>query len=276
LRSAVRVPDERNSLAIDVDSRTVEVGSQGRFAPRIPDTPERRRLERQRRIREVVFGAQDGVLTTLGIVTGIGSATTDKATILLTGFLSLLVGAISMGVGEYLGNKAEREVVQNAIDFEQREMLDQPEAEFAEQIAYYRMKGFTDAEAQTIVERLAKNPDIWLHEMVRDEFGIDVREGHVAGPASAFGMAGSFAFGAAVPILPHVFANASVAVWWSLVLATGLLFSIGLIAGRLGGRNPIVKGCEIVVYGAVVFALSYLAGHYVPALFGHPAISVGG
>src|ERR1700688_5149099 len=98
---------ERNSMAIDVDSRTVEVGSEGRFAPRIPDTPERRRLERQRRIREVVFGAQDGVLTTLGIVTGIGSATTNKATILLTGFRALLVGAISMGVGESLGKQGE-------------------------------------------------------------------------------------------------------------------------------------------------------------------------
>jgi len=270
------VPTKRNSLAIDVDSRTVEVGSDGRFAPRIPDTPERQRLERQRRIREVVFGAQDGVLTTLGIVTGIGSATTDKTTILLTGFLALLVGAISMGVGEFLGNKTEREVVQNTIDFEQQEMLDQPEAEFAEQVAYYRMKGFTDTEAQTIVERLAKNPDIWLHEMVRDEFGIDVREGQAAGPGSAFGMAGSFALGAAVPILPHVFTSANVAVWLSLVLATGLLFSIGVLAGRLGGRNPIVKGCEIVVFGAVVFALSYLAGHYIPALLGHPAVSVGG
>jgi VIT1/CCC1 family predicted Fe2+/Mn2+ transporter len=270
------MPIERNSLAIDTESHTVEVGSAGRFAPRIPDTPERQRLEHQRRIREVVFGAQDGVLTTLGIVTGIGSATTDKATILLTGFLALLVGAISMGVGEYLGNKAEREVVQNAIDFEQQEMLDQPEAEFAEQLAYYRMKGFTDSEAQTIVERLAKNPDIWLHEMVRDEFGIDVREGQAASPASAFGMGASFALGAAVPILPHVFASASVAVWLSLVLATALLFSIGVFAGKLGGRNPLVKGCEIVFFGAVVFALSYLAGHYIPALFGHPAISVGG
>ena len=59
-------------------------------------------------------------------------------------------------------------------------------------------------------------------------------------------------------------------------MATGLLFSIGLMAGRLGGRNPLVKGCEIVLFGAVVFVLSYLAGHYVPAFFGHPSISVGG
>jgi VIT1/CCC1 family predicted Fe2+/Mn2+ transporter len=273
---AASTVEKRNSLAIEVDSRTVAVGSHGRYAPRIPDTPERQRLERQRHIREAVFGVQDGVLTTLGIATGIGTATADRVTILLTGFLSLLVGSISMGVGEYLGNKSEREVVQNAIEFEQQEMLEQPEAEFAEQLAYYKLKGFTDAEAQTIVERLAKNPDIWLHEMVRDEFGIDLREAQYAGPASAFGMGGSFALGAVLPIVPYLFLSHESAIWWSLGLATAALFSIGAIAGKLAGRNVFVKGLEIVLYGAAVFGISYLAGHYIPQLFGRSAISVGG
>jgi VIT1/CCC1 family predicted Fe2+/Mn2+ transporter len=275
--NADSMPTERNSLAIDVDSRTVAVGSKGRFAPRIPDTPERQRLARQRQIREVVFGVQDGVLTTLGIVTGLGTATTDRATILLTGFLALLVGAISMGVGEYLGKKAEREVVQNSIAFEQQEMLNQPEAEFAEQIAYYRMKGFTDSEAQTIVERLAKNPDIWLHEMVRDEFGIDVREAQGGGTRSAFGMGISFALGAALPIVPYLLPIPHfMTVWLGLVFATLALFAIGVFAGRLAGRNPPLKGLEIVAFGAAVFAISYLAGHYIPLLFGRAPISIGG
>jgi VIT1/CCC1 family predicted Fe2+/Mn2+ transporter len=254
------------------------IETRGRSAPRIPDTPERKRLERQRSIRQVVFGVQDGVLTTLGIVTGIGSATSDRATILLTGFLSLLVGAISMGVGEYLGNKAEREVVQNAVDLEQREMLEQPEAEFAEQIAYYKLKGFTDGEAHTIVDRLVKNPDIWLHEMVRDEFGIDLREAQAGGFRSSLGMGASFAFGAALPVLPFVVSMLSigVAMWVGLGLATVVLFAIGAFAGYLGGRQPLLKGFEIVAYGAAVFAISYLAGHYIPALFGMKPVSVGG
>ena len=271
------MPTERNSLAIDVDSRSVETGSQGRFAPRVPDTPERQRLSQQRQIREVVFGVQDGVLTTLGIVTGLGTATSDRATILLTGFLSLLVGAISMGVGEYLGKKAESEVVQNSIAFEQQEMLDQPEAEFAEQLAYYRLKGFTDAESQTIVERLQKNPDIWLHEMVRDEFGIDLREAQPAGSRSAFGMGISFALGAALPIVPYLLPIPHfMTVWLGLVFATLVLFAIGVVAGKLGGRHPVLKGLEIVAFGAAVFAVSYMAGHYIPMLFGRAPISIGG
>jgi VIT1/CCC1 family predicted Fe2+/Mn2+ transporter len=218
------------------------------------------------------------VLTTLGIVTGISSATVDRGTILITGFLSMLVGAISMAVGQYLGGKAEREVVQNAIDLERREMIDEPEEEFAEQVAYYRLKGFTDDEALTIVKRLERNPEIWLHEMVRDEFGIDLREAEGGGLRSTFAMAASFTIGAALPVVPYAFPALSIgyAMLAGLGLAALALFGIGYYAGTLAGRRPIVKGLEIVAYGAIVFAISWAAGRYVPMLFGHPAVSVGG
>ncbi|MDQ2908700.1 MAG: VIT1/CCC1 transporter family protein [Candidatus Eremiobacteraeota bacterium] len=268
---------QRNSLAINVDNRVASVGSRGRHAARIPDTPERQRLERQRSVREVVFGAQDGILTTMGIVTGVGSASSDRATVLITGLLSLFVGALSMGVGEYLGGKSEREVVANAIAREQREMAEMPEEEFAEQVAYYRLKGFTDDEAITIVERLQKNPDIWLHEMVRDEFGIDVRESEGAGLRDSLAMGVSFAIGGALPVIPYALGlPLAVALWLGPVFAAVALFGIGYFAGTLSGRNVFAKGFEIVAFGAVVFGLSWAVGHYVPPLFGHPAIGIGG
>ena len=245
----------------------------GRAVPRMPDTPERAMLERQRSIREIVFGAQDGLLTTLGIVTGVGGATGDRPTIVLTGAISLLVGALSMGVGQYLGVKAEREVVQYWLDHERRELTERFDDEVAEQIAYYRLKGFTDSEARTIVDRLTRNPEIWLHEMVRDEFGIDPRiiEGSRVG--SSFAMSGSFVAGALVPIVPYLALALpqAAARWTSLGLAAVALFCVGAIAGRLAHRNVFAKGLEVALFGAAVFALSYAAGHYVPPLFGiHP------
>ena len=268
---------ERNSLNIETDNRAVSVADKGKSAARIPDTPERKRLERQRSIREIVFGAQDGILTTLGIVSGVGGASTDRGTIVITGVLSLLVGALSMGAGEFLGGRAERDVVQNAIDFERWEMATMPDAEFAEQVAYYRLKGFTDQEADLIVKRLEKNPDIWLHEMVRDEFGIDLREADPGGFRSTLAMAGSFAAGAAIPIVPYaVGAPLDGARWLALGVAVLSLFFIGFFAGRLGGRHAVRKGLEVVGVGAAIFAASYAAGHFIPPLLGHQAISVGG
>jgi VIT1/CCC1 family predicted Fe2+/Mn2+ transporter len=266
-----------NALGVAVDSGVVPVSARGHISARIPDTPERKRLEQQRGIREIVFGAQDGILTTLGIVTGVGSAQNDRAVILITGGLSLLVGALSMGVGEYLGGKSEREVVQSTIEYEQREMVDTPDEEFAEQVAYYRLKGFTDDEALAIVNRLKKNPEIWLHEMVRDEFGIDLREAEGGGLRATFAMAGSFAIGGALPVLPYAFPiPLGAALWLALLLAVVALFAIGFFAAGHTKRNPISKGFEIVAFGALVFAAAWTAGRYIPPLFGHTAISVGG
>jgi VIT1/CCC1 family predicted Fe2+/Mn2+ transporter len=241
--------------------------------PHVPDTPERTRLERERSVRELVFGMQDGILTTLGIVTGVGAAQADRTTILLTGIVSLIVGAASMGVGEYVGGKSEREVVRNAIELEKREMAANPEDEFAEQVAYYRLKGFTPEEATMIVRRLATNPGVWLHEMMRDEFGIDPRIAEESGSGSAFVMAGSFAVGAFIPLIPHIFTfGATLASGLAMALAALALFSIGVFTARLSGRNPIRKGCELVGFGALVFAISYGVGHFLPALFGRAPV----
>ncbi|MGH7727968.1 MAG: VIT1/CCC1 transporter family protein [Vulcanimicrobiaceae bacterium] len=268
--------EPRNSLAIEVDNRALPVADRARHGARVPDTAERQRLERQRRIREIVFGAQDGILTTLGIVTGVDGATADRWTTVLTGALALLVGALSMGVGEYLGGKAEREVVQSAIEFEQREIASMPNEEFAEQVAYYKLKGFTDDEATMIVQRLEKNPEIRLHEMVRDEFGIDLREADDGGLRPTFAMMGSFALGALVPLLPYLAGIAmGLAAWVAFVLALAALFGIGVFAGRLSGRNRVRKGLELAAFGAAIFVVSWLAGHFVPPLFGRRPLGLG-
>lgn len=252
----------------------VESAVLGGGRPRMPDTPERSRLERERGIREVIFGMQDGVLTTLGIVTGVGAAQPERATILLTGLVALIVGTISMGVGEYLGGKSEREVVRNAIRLEQREMIEKPEDEFLEQVAYYRLKGFTADEAVMIVKRLATNPEVWLHEMMRDEFGIDPRIAEGGGASAAFAMGGSFAGGAIVPLIGYLFPlpyGVSLAI--GIALASLGLFAIGAFAGRLSNRNPFIKGAELFGYGALVFCVSFAAGRFIPALFGHAPVS---
>lgn len=269
-QSDASTPPEAAKVLVDVPGWT-------KVHPRIPDTAQRRQLESQRSIRQVVFGLQDGILTTLGIVTGVGVAEPDRATVIISGMLTLLAGALSMGVGEYLGGKAEREVVQATIEMEKREMEASPQDEFAEQVAYYKLKGFSADEAHMIVSRLVKNPEIYLYEMMRDEFGIDPRVAEEKSLRPAFSMAASFAGGSLIPIIPYfVTASHSFAILSGLILAVMGLFAIGFASGRISGRNPYMKGLEIVVFGSVVFAISYLAGRYIPPLFGHSSISVGG
>lgn len=238
--------------------------------PRIPDTPQRRQLERQRRVREIVFGVKDGILTTMGVVTGVGVASGGRVAVLVSGLVALIAGALSMAVGEYQGAKSEREVVQASIDMERREMAERPQDEFAEQVAYYKLKGFSAEEAHTIVSRLAKNPEIYLYEMMRDEFGIDPRIAESSDVLPALAMGLSYAAGSIVPILPYFVPGlvSRSAVLASLVLALIGLFGIGVYAGALSARNKWLRGLEIALYGSVVFALSFLAGHFIPPAFG--------
>jgi VIT1/CCC1 family predicted Fe2+/Mn2+ transporter len=255
----------------------VDVPDWHKIRPRIPDTPQRRRLEQQRSVREIVFGAQDGILTTLGIITGVGVAEGDRSAVFISGFLAMLAGALSMAVGEYLGGKSEREVVRATIEMEKGEMEADPQAEFAEQVAYYKMKGFSADEAKMIVARLVQHPEIYLYEMVRDEFGIDPREaepGSMRGPVS---MGASFSAGSLVPILAYIAPLSMLgSTLLALLLAVIALFTVGYYAARNTDRNPVFKGLEIVAYGVVVFGVSYLAGHFVPPLFGHAPVAVGG
>ena len=272
----MQIPEDP-PLAPPITEIVVDVPGRQRVTPRIPDTPQRRRLERQRSVREIVFGVQDGILTTLGIVTGVGVAEGDRSAVFISGFLALLAGALSMGVGEYLGGKSEREVVRAAIRMESAEMAADPQAEFAEQVAYYKLKGFSAEEAQMIVTRLTQHPDIYLYEMMRDEFGIDPREADDAGLRGPISMGASFALGSFVPILAFLLPfSMLVSTVVALVFAVLGLFAVGCYAAANTDRDPVQKGLEIVAFGCAVFALSYLAGHYVPPLFGHAPVAVGG
>lgn len=155
-------------------------------------------------------------------------------------------------------------------------MADDPQAEFAEQVAYYKLKGFTSEEAVMIVRRLTQNPEIYLYEMVRDEFGIDPREAEDPGSRAAVFMGISYALGSFVPIVAFLL---PVPAHWSipaaLVLAVCALFAVGYYAGTLASKSPLLKGVELVAYGCVIFTLSYLAGRFVPPMFGHAPVSVG-
>ncbi|HKE35971.1 MAG TPA: VIT1/CCC1 transporter family protein [Candidatus Baltobacteraceae bacterium] len=255
----------------------VDVPGWQEVKPRIPDTQQRRTLEKQRSVREIVFGVQDGILTTLGIITGVGVAEGDRSAVLISGFLAVLAGSLSMGVGEFLGRKSEREVIQATIEMEKREMVADPQAEFAEQVAYYKLKGFSAEEAQMIVRRLTQHPDIYLYEMMRDEFGIDPREAQNEGLRGPVSMAVSYAVGSILPIAAFLLPLAmSASTLVSLAFAVVGLFAVGYYAGTLSERNPFAKGLEVALFGCGVFVVSYLAGHYIPPLFGHAPVGVGG
>ena len=168
---------------------------------------ERWRVARLARLRELVFGAQDGLLSTVALVTGVAVAVQDQTTVLVAGLAAALPGMLSMATGAFLGSRAEQDVQRSEIEREARELEANPAEELAELVVLYQREGMTYSEARHIAEDIAKDKDLWLRTLVEKELGIspDMTSSPVKDAPLVMGAA--FIVAAAIPILPHFFLN---------------------------------------------------------------------
>ena len=250
-------------------------------APRPPDSypkavqemaGERQRVAAFGRIREVVFGAQDGVLSTAVLVTAVAAGVTDTTTIVIAGLAAALAGMISMGSGSYLGSKAQRDVYMAEIEKEAKELEENPAEELAELVFIYHQQGLSYRQAREMADHISSDKDLWLRTLVEKELGInpDLLQSPVK---DGLTMAGAFIAGAAVPLIPYLLAAADViergpAIVASVAAALTGLFLIGLGKGRLIQKSPLLQGLEVLGIGAVASGIGYLLGEGISRLFG--------
>ena len=232
-----------------------------------------REVERERwrvasfgRIREVVFGAQDGMMSTLALVAAVGAAVSDKTTVLVAGLAAALAGMVSMASGTYLGSKAEKEVFQAEIEHEARELEENPAEEMAELVFLYHQQGMSYHEAREMAEHIASDKDLWLRTLVEKELGID--PDLVTNPVKdAITMGATYIVAALIPIIPFFFMGGNVAIGVAGAAALSSLFILGTAKGRRVQRSPILQGLELLVIGAAVAGLGFLLGELIPRLF---------
>jgi vacuolar iron transporter family protein len=218
-------------------------------------------------IRNVIYGVNDGLTATLGVLAGVGGATVDPRVVLIGGLSAMVASGVSMAGGAYLSSKSQREVFEGQLAREAAEIEIMPDLERAELIRIYRSKGLTPAEAQTIVGRITADKQVWLETQAREELGLDaslfenpVREGLVAGISTLIGGAipvagfllGRFLLGAAI--------NGFAALAVTFLLCAGFLFVIGAARSFFTGKNGVRSGLEMLMVGSVVAALTYGIG----------------
>jgi VIT1/CCC1 family predicted Fe2+/Mn2+ transporter/rubrerythrin len=227
---------------------------------------ERFRVANLGRLREVVFGAQDGILSTVALVTSVAVAIGDGATILVAGLAAALAGMISMATGAYLGSRAEQDVQRAEIAREARELDENPAEEFAELVVVLQREGRSFQEASDLAAEISLDKEVWLRTLVEKELGIspDVTTNPVK---DALVMGVSFVVAAMIPITPYLFLSGWTAVAVSIVSALAGLFLLGMGKGRLVSKSPILQGLEILGIGAVSAAIGFLLGDLVPRLF---------
>ncbi|MGH7643420.1 MAG: VIT1/CCC1 transporter family protein [Candidatus Dormibacteria bacterium] len=245
--------------------------SPAHHGPSVGGGSERERLARRTGIREVVFGVQDGLLTTLGLTTGVATATAGSVvahtTILIAGLLGALAGMISMGTGAYLATTAARDLKHQAIHKERGELETKPDEELNEMIAILAERGVPREEASTLAASLARYPLLWEETHIEKELGISSQL-HDTPVRDGFLMAGTFVLGAIIPILPYIFMTGLPAVLISLVLSGIGLSAVGVLKAAVTGQRLWVGGVQVLLVGSGAALAGYVFGVLLPHAFG--------
>ena len=226
---------------------------------------ERWRVARLGRLREVVFGAQDGLLSTVALVTGVAVAVENQTTVLVAGLAAALPGMLSMATGAFLGSRAEQDVQRAEIAREAQELEDNPAEELAELVVLYQREGKTYQEARHLADEIAQDKELWLRPLVEKELGISPDE--TSSPVKdALTMGIAFILAAIIPIFPHFFLEGGAAISISIAAALTGLFILGVGKGRLVQRSPLLQGLEILTIGAISAGIGFGLGDLIPRL----------
>lgn len=224
-------------------------------------------------IREAIFGIQDGLVSTVGVVSAVAAASDERFLILVAGIVTALAGMFSMAAGEYLSSKSQREVFDAQIAGEREEVETRPGEAEAEVAYMFEEDGLPPEEAAELARVVARHPDVLLRTMVEKELALHVEE-HAGSPLQgALVMGAAFGLGAAVPVLPYLFLTGTAAIWVSLVATGAVLFGVGVVKARFTHRSPIRSGLEILAVGAAAGIVGYVFGNVLPPLLGAPPVS---
>ena len=233
---------------------------------------ERRRASLLGDMREAIFGAQDGLVSTLAVVSTVSGATDSRFTVLIAGIATALAGIFSMAAGEYLSSKSQREIALAQIADEREKCAVRPREVQAELAYMLEEDGLPNSEAGVVADVMARHPEVLLSVKVEKEFGIAIEEAHGTPVQGAAFMGIAFGLGALAPILPYLLLPIGLAVYGSIVATAGVLFGIGVVKTRWTHRNPVGSGLEILLIGAFAGIAGFFFGNVLPALLGAPAV----
>jgi vacuolar iron transporter family protein len=214
---------------------------------------ERHRTERIGWLRAAVLGANDGIVSTASLVVGVAAASAGRAEILVAGMAGLVAGALSMAAGEYVSVSSQADTEGADIARERAELAAAPAAEEDELTGIYVRRGLEPALARTVAQQLTAHNALEAH--ARDELGL--AEELAARPLqAALASAGTFAVGAALPMLTVLLApTASL----SLVVAGVSLVSLaalGALAARAGGASASIGAARVAFWGALAMGVT--------------------
>lgn len=208
-------------------------------------------------LRAGVLGANDGLVSTAGLVAGVAGATAERGTLLVAGVAGMLAGALSMAVGEYVSVSTQRDTERALIALETRELEENPEGELAELAELYAAKGLSSTVATQVAAELTAKDALAAH--LDAELAIDPDD--LTNPwHAAIASFLAFLIGAAVPLTAVLLAPSDLRFPITLVAVLIGMAITGGVSARLGGAPPRPAILRNLVGGTIVMLITFGVG----------------
>ena len=208
-------------------------------------------------LRASVLGANDGIVSTAGLVMGVAGATSDSQAIAVAGLAGLAAGALSMGAGEYVSVSTQRDSENALLAKERRELREEPDEELAELAGLYVDKGLSEDLALQVARQLHEHDALAAH--AETELGIDPDD--LTNPwHAAWASMLAFTVGALLPLLTITLTPPGVRIWVTVVAVVVALAATGWASawfGRAPTRPAVVRN---VAGGVFAMAVTYAVG----------------
>ena len=208
-------------------------------------------------LRAGVLGAQDGIVSTAGLVVGVAGASLDNTTLLIAGLAGLVSGALSMAGGEYVSVSTQRDTEKALLDKERWELETMPEEELAELADLYEAKGLSAELAKQVAVQLHEKDALAAHAEI--ELGIDPEE-FTSPWQAAVTSAVSFAIGAALPLLAITLSPPDARVALTFVVVVLALIGTGFFSAQVGGAPKGRAVLRNVVVGVMTMTVTFAIG----------------
>ena len=214
-------------------------------------------------VRDVIFGANDGLVSILALVAGVYGAITESHPILIAGIAGAVAGAISMGAGSYLSAKSEKEVTEKERDRKGLRRKGSPEQEREELVRFYQARGFKRRDAEAVADKVATRVESRESYTIGEEVGLTSEESWPPVKAALFtGL--SFAVVSLIPILPFVFMQVNPAVITAAIASIACLFIVGASKAIFTRKSWVRSGLEMMAIGLLASAATYAIGLLIP------------
>jgi len=213
-------------------------------------------------LREIVFGMNDGLVTTLVFIMAVSSVATSHLVLIAMG--EVVAGGISMALGGYLSSRTEQDILDHRIATEREEIRSEPDEEREELRTIYHRKGLQDALVDRVVEDLTKDEGQWLRSMVHDELGIV--EGSGSSPwIEGILIGGSFMLGGIAPVVPLLLSLPHPQIM-AFVFTALMAIALGTLKSRYSLKTPARNSVEFLAIITLGTLAGVVVGHFLHAL----------